>query len=160
MAQCFGLFPLYGIRGEVDDLRFSWKSWKILHTFTVLCGILFCDATCLLRTLENGIRMFKFGKEQNDLIDLFDRKKKTRIVGDVIFYTTNVVAIVCFLHIARDWPALMRNWKLTEECMSKRYRNISRLKFRLLVTTSVFLTAAISASYRALQTMFTFNNFL
>lgn len=64
MAQCFGLFPLQGIHGEIEDLKFSWKSWRIIHSILVLCGIAFCDIACLTKTFEFGIKMFKFGKTQ------------------------------------------------------------------------------------------------
>lgn len=64
--------------------------------------------------------------------------------GDVIFYTTNVVAIICFLNMARDWPTLMRNWMLIEESMSKRYKPVTSLKLRIAITTFVFLSAAVS----------------
>lgn len=62
MAQCFGLLPLQGITGDTHDLKFTWKSWRIFHSFVVLGAIAFCDIACLLRTFETGIRMFKLGE--------------------------------------------------------------------------------------------------
>lgn len=60
----------------------------------------------------------------------------------MIFYTTTVAAIPCFLLMARDWPELMRDWKVVEESMSGRYSPLIALKRRLAVTTFVFLSAA------------------
>lgn len=67
-----------------------------------------------------------------------------KILGDLIFYTTNVVAIICFLDMTRQWPSFMKFWKLIEVSMRKRYKPPITLKFRLTVTTYVFLTAALS----------------
>lgn len=62
MAQWFGLVPLAGLRDGPEGLRFSWWSWRILHTLLVMCGISFCFAACFYGTIETGIRMFRFGE--------------------------------------------------------------------------------------------------
>lgn len=74
---------------------------------------------------------------------------------DVIFYTTNVVAIICFLNMTRQWPAFMNYWKFIEDSMSRRYKPSKTLKYRLTVTTSIFLTAAISILLYILCSTFT-----
>lgn len=65
MAQCFGLMPLQGINDGADKLKFTWRTWRIVYSVMVLCGISFCGVTCLLKTFETGVKMFKLGKILN-----------------------------------------------------------------------------------------------
>lgn len=43
LSQSFGLIPVYGITASTpSNLNFKWVSLKVLHTFIILGGIIFC----------------------------------------------------------------------------------------------------------------------
>lgn len=58
VTQCLGLLPVHGICGEVKDLKFKWKSWKVLYTLLVLCGISLCNITSIYETMQFGVVLY------------------------------------------------------------------------------------------------------
>lgn len=58
VTQCFGLLPVHGICGQVQDLKFRWKSWKVLYTLIVFCGISLCNITSIYETMQYGVVLY------------------------------------------------------------------------------------------------------
>lgn len=70
LSQCFGLIPVYGITGSTpSNLNFKWMSLKVLHTFIILAGIIFCGFGFGIEFIDQGINFFSSSMPslQNDL---------------------------------------------------------------------------------------------
>lgn len=70
LAQCFALFPVYGITSkDIGHIKFKWISWKVAYTFANLLGSSVLAFMNFLRFLRTGMH---FGDLGNDIIIMYD----------------------------------------------------------------------------------------
>jgi gustatory receptor len=96
VAQCFGVLPVLNISARCPlELRFTWRSFSFVYAvFVLLCSCLKTIATAAW-SFQTSI---KFGK-----------------LGYLVYYSTNFLLFVHFLHMAKAWPEIMRQWHKVEK---------------------------------------------
>lgn len=95
VAQFFGIMPLYGLRSKCFlDLKFNLISLRTFYSLVCIVGI-----SCIC--LANFAIMFQFG---------FDFGKFVT----TMFYTGNLLGLICLLNLAKHWKVLMQSFNRVE----------------------------------------------
>ena len=120
-------FPICGVLSRnVSDLRFSNKSFLNLYSLSLLLMSTF-SFTCFIYWLS--LQGFENLRKFDKLYDLF----------------MNILCVICFQKLAREWPSIMYKWNCVENSLpavigsQKRKLLRSRIKkvFVLVVFVSV-----------------------
>ncbi|KAF5287609.1 hypothetical protein FQA39_LY15812 [Lamprigera yunnana] len=122
LGQYFAIMPLQGINGQSANLiRFTWKSWKVLYSFVIIIGSLFCAC----------VSMYAFLQEH----------AKISLISATMFYATSFVMHVLFVLLAKDWSHLMKRWCTLDKSM-RSYGYPPHLNLRLKTLSAVILFCA------------------
>lgn len=124
------------LSSDVTKLTFTWKSFRTVYA-------IFCCACLISYNILTVAWMLKEGVEFGRFVT-------------VIFYTSNFMALICFLRLSMFWPKIMRRWQATEDLMSpflkERSQRYLKMKLRLLATV------ILSLSLGELISIFTLKN--
>lgn len=96
VAQFFGIMPVGGVRAK-SPTSLKFRKFSFRFVFCILCIVglswmLALDSLWLFRTKP------EFGK-----------------IINVVFDSTNMISLICFLKLATEWPRLMKKWNEVEK---------------------------------------------
>lgn len=119
--------PVKGLMSrDPSHLKFSWLSIRTIHTQIIIAGLVIFNILAFYRLLSS--RTLSFSKAR-----------------PLVFYGSNLYAMVCFLLIARKFPAVMKKWVEVESSLprvkNKQHQYIMTRKIRL--AGIVFLITSI-----------------
>ncbi|XP_072399561.1 gustatory receptor for sugar taste 64e-like [Diabrotica undecimpunctata] len=123
MCQMLGLFPINCSTKCYSDVKFSWKSLRIIYTILMIGIVGFAVFVCLYSWANYG---YKFA----------DAETHT-------FYAASLLSILLFLRLSRRWTKLLTTWCQMDKIMNKRYGYPSTIEKRLKICSVVFLTFVI-----------------
>lgn len=130
IAQFFGIMPIRNIlSNNLSELKFKLWAWQTVYS-------LFCIACLFLYNILVVVWVIHEGVEFNRCVT-------------IIFYTSNCMAVVCFLQFSAKWPKIIRRWQTTEELMLPVLKENSQRsqKRKILVLTVVVLILSMSESF-------------
>ncbi|KAH0564334.1 hypothetical protein KQX54_011462 [Cotesia glomerata] len=125
LAQCFGLFPVNGIRApDTSGLTFTWRSLKILYCLLALFISMSMTICSFIRIISTK----------------FHTAKMTTLVFSVSSCLTNII----FLKLARKWPEFAASWEKVEQEIKVRYRQPPKYSLikRFKIVTVIIITLA------------------
>ncbi|XP_050518351.1 gustatory receptor for sugar taste 64e-like [Diabrotica virgifera virgifera] len=123
MCQILGLFPINCSTKYYTDVKFSWKSFRIVYTFFMIVIIAFAVFVCLYSWATYG---YKFAD-----------------AGTHTFYVASLLSILLFLRLSKRWVKLLTTWCQMDKLMNRRYGYPSTIEKRLKICSVVFLTLVI-----------------
>ncbi|XP_015369415.1 PREDICTED: gustatory receptor for sugar taste 64f-like isoform X2 [Diuraphis noxia] len=123
LAQMCALLPVQGIRGKnTSYLVFNWFSWPVIYVFIIIAASLLILSFSLIKIYMTGLTYYS--------------------TGEIMFFGSSLVIYILFIHLAREWPKVMKKWELTEREMRQfGYPSKTALKFKIL--TSIIMVLAI-----------------
>jgi hypothetical protein len=123
MGTFLGL-PICGIQSsEISNLRFTWKSFRAIYSFYLLVMSIFfliCHICWMVKLGDLNLSNF---------VVLATRVR-------------NVICLILFQKLAKEWPSLIRKWKYVEDSLTlinyTHKRNFLRYRIFLI---QVFITS-------------------
>lgn len=119
--------PVAGLlSNDPNKLKFKWLSLRTIHTAIIILGLTILSVLSAIRTISmsNG---------------------STTKLTAVVFFLSNLYAMICFLLIARKFPYLMKQWLKVEASLPrvkhKEHQFIMTRKIRIVGLT--FLVTSI-----------------
>jgi hypothetical protein len=118
-------FPISGVLSKnVSDLKYSVKSFRSIYSF-VLLAISMLSLICFVYWLftKGDLNLRKSDK----FYDLF----------------MNILCVICFQKLAREWPTIMYKWNCVEESLpvviDSKKRKLLRNRIRKVFSLVVFI---------------------
>lgn len=134
ISQFFGIMPVLNIlTNDVSTIHFKLLSFRTGYVlFCCLCLFSY-DVLTLCWVLKEGVEF-------------------SRCVT-IIFYTSNFLAMVCFLRLAVLWPKIIRKWQITEDLMSPllKERSHQSLRKKLIALAVIVLSLSLSTCVGVLK---------
>uniref|UniRef100_A0A8D8QDN3 Gustatory receptor n=1 Tax=Cacopsylla melanoneura TaxID=428564 RepID=A0A8D8QDN3_9HEMI len=114
---------------SLNKLNFSWCSLVTIYSLCLLAGFLTIEMFSLDYTIRN--------LNEDSLTAKGGIKRAT---SGSIFYGNACIAMILFIRLARQWPQLVRDWKMVELAMAR--FGTPRLGWRFSVMSTVLFTLA------------------
>lgn len=119
-------FPICGVLSKnVSDLKFSFKSFRNLYSLSVLLMSTF-SLICFFYWLTS--KGFENLRKFDKLNDLF----------------MNILCVICFQKLAREWPSIMYKWNCVENSLpvviDSRKRNLLRNRIKKVFLLVMFIS--------------------
>lgn len=127
VAQLFGIMPVHGIKAKnPSQLRFKILSFRFLLSVIYIIG---CMLSLSLTVHWIATSKLEFGKLIN-----------------FTFEFTNLVALFCFLELARKWPELIVKWYRLEKFLPQlKYQfDKQKMAYQIKMATLVILFSSLS----------------
>lgn len=124
-AQCFGVMPVRGIRDKTPKgLKF--RKFSIRFILCIAC-IIALTWMLVIEVIWIYRSQLEFGK-----------------VVNLIFDSTNLLSLVCFLELARKWPELMKQWSAVEKFLPQLKYQMDKQKMAYQIKMVAFMILFIS----------------
>lgn len=139
-ARLFGVMPVAGLTSKnPKDLMFSWISLRTIHTGILIIGFMFFNVLSFYRTITNT---------------------NTNItkMTPIVFYSSNLYAMICFVSIARKFPFVMQQWCHVESTLPrvKLQKHQYIMTYKIRIAAVVFLITSIAEHLLAVTKAFYF----
>ncbi|XP_055909607.1 gustatory receptor for sugar taste 64f-like [Eupeodes corollae] len=125
MAEFFAIMPVRGVKGRSpNDLSFSWSSIRTIYCIVVIVGVLVDTALTAYVVLNGSISFHS--------------------IEPLIFRVSNVIACISFLHLAKNWPEVMRNWRAVEKQLPGFVTQLEKRQMAAKIHIVVFVSMMLS----------------
>ncbi|XP_073947880.1 gustatory receptor for sugar taste 64f-like isoform X2 [Choristoneura fumiferana] len=133
IGHCFGLMPVDGlINSKKRGVSFSWISWRCLYSSLLFMGQIFMCLMCF-----------------NDIIQ---SSASLNVTTPAIFYSSTCITMAMFLHVASNWPKLIKHVVKTEDLDPNMDTSLT---FKCNMTCAIVLTLALLEHILSLVSAFT-----
>lgn len=96
VAQLFGIMPVSGVRGKLPkNVKFRKFSLRFIWSVVLIVGLVWMLALEVLWVNDSRVEFTK--------------------VVNLLFDSTNLAAILCFLELGTKWPKLIVKWNEVEK---------------------------------------------
>ncbi|KAF7272884.1 hypothetical protein GWI33_014362 [Rhynchophorus ferrugineus] len=129
LLQLFGYLPLKGInKTNHRDLRFTWRSWRVLYNFLSECGFIL-----------NFVMLCK-NKRLSTMLE----------INAFIFQIECILLSMMFFRLAMKWPKFVKEWYIVEQSM-KSYELAFNLKRKIIIIMIVIMFVALNFPYKIVE---------
>lgn len=151
VAQCCGLFPVFGVGKSTDELEFRWLSLRTLYASFCISGNIVMAFFFFWWISHRGLKLENMGKVKKISLRLAVSLKR-RFSGSLCFYSTSLFCTILFFKLAHVWPKLAKEWDGVEKSLASYppVTNVSR-KFKLICWPVLFLALSKYEVCRAMS---------
>lgn len=115
-ARIFGVMPVEGLlSSDPNKLKFNWISFRTIHTAIIIFGLSTLNVLSIYRTFTAT------------------NTNNTAKLTNIVFYSSNLYAMFCFLFIARKFPFVMKRWMTVEAGLPK----VKRKEHQFIMTRKI-----------------------
>lgn len=121
---------------DITRLQFKWMSLRTIYVIICCIGVACYTGLCVAWIMKVGAEFSRF--------------------VTVIFYCSNLLAMVCFLRLAIRWPKIIYRWQLVESLMSPllKERSNKQMARKLKFLATVVLTMSLREFNFMVETFF------
>ncbi|KAJ8977421.1 hypothetical protein NQ317_009674, partial [Molorchus minor] len=126
MAQFFGAMPLHNINGNIHEVKFKWKSFRIFYAVFNASAAAVNAVFWIVKFAISGISVDK--------------------TAPMAFYICNMMTAVQLIQIARHWSHILKEWSYVEMSM-RGYAGSIDLKKSFVILATLFVGIGFGRSY-------------
>lgn len=157
-GQLFGLLPVIRVKDRVaSQLQFKWASLRTVYSLCILTILSFYTIFLIFETCVDSNTYATIGLWTNQI--QFGRLSKLNLfLALLLFYVSNTCGIISLFILAKQWPALMDDWRAVEEILpsfkNQKQRKNFIFKIRMIALLIFFQATCIYFIRRGKRTNF------